>query len=134
GLRPRRGRSGLPLKSLQVNALFAAVPQIEHNWTARRLASPQASDTLGATSARASNDDLGMYRVMKIGPAHVSRRSLAIAATLAVWLALGAHAALNNRALDAAKPVVTEQGGEAATGSSRLALVIGNGHYPDAHA
>jgi uncharacterized caspase-like protein len=71
---------------------------------------------------------------MKVGPAHISRRSLAIAATLAVSLALGAHAALNNRALDAGKLVATEQGGEAATGSSRLALVIGNGNYPDAHA
>ncbi len=71
---------------------------------------------------------------MTIRLAYISRRSLAIAATLAVSLALGAHAALNNRALDAAKPVETEQGSEAATGSSRLALVIGNGHYPDAHA
>jgi uncharacterized caspase-like protein len=71
---------------------------------------------------------------MTIRPVYISRRSLAIAATLAVSLALGAHAALNNRALDAAKPVETEQGGEAAIGSSRLALVIGNGHYPDAHA
>ena len=66
-------------------------------------------------------------------PAHLSRRSLAIAATLAVSLALGAHAALNNRSLDADKPAATEQG-EVATPSARLALVIGNGHYPDAHA
>jgi uncharacterized caspase-like protein len=75
-----------------------------------------------------------MYRAVKVGPIHVSRRSLAIAATLAVSLALGAHAALNKRAPDAEKPVATAQGSEAATGSSRLALVIGNGHYPDAHA
>jgi uncharacterized caspase-like protein len=66
-------------------------------------------------------------------PAHLSRRSLAIAATLAVSLALGAHAALNNRPLDAAKPAATEPS-EVATPSARLALVIGNGHYPDAHA
>jgi uncharacterized caspase-like protein len=66
-------------------------------------------------------------------PAHLSRRSLAIAATLAVSLALGAHAALNNRPLDAAKPAATEQG-EVAARSARIALVIGNGHYPDAHA
>jgi uncharacterized caspase-like protein len=71
---------------------------------------------------------------MNASPAHISRRSLAIAATLVVSLALGAHAALNNRVPDAAKPAETEQRGEAATGSSRLALVIGNGHYPDAHA
>jgi uncharacterized caspase-like protein len=60
--------------------------------------------------------------------AHLSRRSLAIAAALAVSLALGAHAALN-----AAKPAATEQS-DAATRSARIALVIGNGHYPDAHA
>ncbi len=66
-------------------------------------------------------------------PAHISRRSLAIAATLAVSLALGAHAALNQRPLDAAKPAATEQS-EVAAPSARIALVIGNGHYPDAHA
>jgi len=66
-------------------------------------------------------------------PAHISRRSLAIAAALAVSLALGAHAALNQRPLDAAKPAATEQS-EVAAPSARIALVIGNGHYPDAHA
>ena len=72
---------------------------------------------------------------MKVRQAHISRRSLAIAAALVVSLALGAHAALNKRAMDAAKPIAIEQGFEpAATHSSRLALVIGNGHYPDAHA
>jgi len=52
---------------------------------------------------------------------------------LAVSLALGAHAALNQRPLDAAKPAATEQS-EVAAPSARIALVIGNGHYPDAHA
>jgi uncharacterized caspase-like protein len=51
-----------------------------------------------------------------------------------VSLAIGAHAALNKRSLDAAKAIGTEQAGEAATGPARLALVIGNGHYPDASA
>jgi uncharacterized caspase-like protein len=48
-------------------------------------------------------------------------------------LAIGAHAALNKRALDAAKAIEAEQTG-ALKGTSRLALVIGNGNYPDAAA
>jgi uncharacterized caspase-like protein len=62
-----------------------------------------------------------------------SPRSVAIAAALVgmVSLAIGAHAALNKRALDAAKAVATEQG-DAVKRPSRIALVIGNGHYPDA--
>ena len=66
----------------------------------------------------------------------ISRRSIALLAGLLgmVSLAIGAHAALNKRSLDAAKAIGTEQAGEAATGPARLALVIGNGHYPDASA
>jgi len=66
----------------------------------------------------------------------ISRRSLAIATALVgmVSLAIGAHAALNKRALDLAKAVETEQAEAAAKGPSRIALVIGNGHYPDANA
>jgi len=65
---------------------------------------------------------------------HISRRSVAIAAALVgtVSLAIGAHAALNSRALDAAKAVTTEQAEFVAKKGSRLAVVIGNGHYPDA--
>jgi len=64
----------------------------------------------------------------------ISRRSLAIAAALAgtVSLAIGAHAALNLRALDAAKAVATEQDLEAAKRPSRIALVIGNSNYQNA--
>jgi uncharacterized caspase-like protein len=51
-----------------------------------------------------------------------------------VSLAIGAHAALNKRALDAAKAIATEQSTDVATRPSRVALVIGNGHYPDANA
>jgi uncharacterized caspase-like protein len=51
-----------------------------------------------------------------------------------VSLAIGAHAALSLRALDATKAIATEPAGTAARGSSRIALVIGNGHYPDANA
>jgi uncharacterized caspase-like protein len=70
---------------------------------------------------------------MKLPP-HVSRRPLLVAACLAatVSLAIGANAALNKRAMDAASAVATEQGASTATKPTRLALVIGNGHYPDA--
>ena len=63
------------------------------------------------------------------------RRSITMAAAFLgmVSLAIGAHAALNMRALDAAKAVEAEQTG-ALKGSSRIALVIGNGNYPDASA
>jgi uncharacterized caspase-like protein len=72
---------------------------------------------------------------MKVRQLNVSRRSLAIAAALAgmVSLAIGAHAALNKRSLDAAKAAEAAQLSQAAK-SSRIALVIGNGHYPDANA
>ena len=64
-----------------------------------------------------------------------SRRSLAIAAALVgtVSLAIGAHAALNKRAGDAVKVAANEQADSAVKPSSRIALVIGNGHYPDAN-
>jgi uncharacterized caspase-like protein len=74
--------------------------------------------------------------VMRVTQLHISRRTIAIVAAFVatVGLAIGAHAALNLRALDAAKAVSTEQGGEAVRKASRVALVIGNGHYPDASA
>ncbi|WP_316206520.1 MULTISPECIES: caspase family protein [unclassified Bradyrhizobium] len=64
-----------------------------------------------------------------------SRRSVAIAAVLfgTVSLAIGAHAALNKRPLEAANAATTERV-EPANNGMRLALVIGNGHYPDANA
>ena len=70
---------------------------------------------------------------MKVSPLRLSRRTVAIGVAFAgmVSLALGAHAALNKRALDAAKAIATEQD-DAARKPSRLALVIGNGNYPDA--
>jgi uncharacterized caspase-like protein len=66
----------------------------------------------------------------------ISRRSLAVAAALVgtVSLVIGAHAALNMRSLDAAKTAAAEPADHAAVRPSRLALVIGNGHYPDANA
>ncbi len=66
----------------------------------------------------------------------ISRRSTTIAVAVAcvLSLAIGAHAALNMRALDAAKAIATEENNNAASHTSRIALVIGNGHYPDATA
>src|SRR5229473_7963310 len=73
---------------------------------------------------------------MKVTQLRISRRSVTMAAALVgmVSLAIGAHAALNKRSLDAAKAIAAEQSAEAAKGPSRVALVIGNGHYPDANA
>src|SRR3984957_8206976 len=71
---------------------------------------------------------------MIVSPLRISRRSITIAAVLVgmVSLAIGAHAALNKRALDADKAVETEQSTGSIGRPSRLALVIGNGNYPDA--
>jgi uncharacterized caspase-like protein len=72
---------------------------------------------------------------MNVRQLGISRRSVALVAGLLgmVSLAIGAHAALNKRALDAAKAIGTEQALE--TGKpARLALIIGNGNYPDAAA
>jgi len=71
---------------------------------------------------------------MNVRPLRVSR-PITIAAALAgfVSLALGAHAALYNRTPDAAKVTAADQNGEAAKAAPRVALVIGNGHYPDAN-
>src|ERR1700730_13678516 len=73
---------------------------------------------------------------MNVGQLHISGRPFTVAAVLVamVSLAIGAHAALNKRALDAAKAIATEQSVDAGTRASRIALVIGNGHYPDAAA
>jgi uncharacterized caspase-like protein len=74
--------------------------------------------------------------VMHVRPLPFSRRSLTIAAALAgmVSLAIGAHAALNMRALDAAKAATSAQDSATVKSAARIALVIGNGHYPDANA
>ena len=73
---------------------------------------------------------------MNVWKLRISPRSIAVAAALVgmVSLAIGAHAALNMRALDAAKAIATEQDNDAGKQASRVALVIGNGHYPDANA
>src|SRR3569833_467318 len=64
-----------------------------------------------------------------------SHRSVAIAAALigTVWLAIGAHAALNKRPLDAVRAGAPEAGGETGKTGAKLARIIGNGHYPDAN-
>ena len=73
---------------------------------------------------------------MNLGIARISRRTVTIAAAFVglVSLVLGAHAALNKRSLDAAKAIATEHTGSIGQTASRVALVIGNGHYPDASA
>jgi uncharacterized caspase-like protein len=65
----------------------------------------------------------------------LSRRSIAVTAALAgtVSLVIGAHAALNMRALDAARTTVAAPAEVGPNRPSRIALVIGNGHYPDAN-
>jgi uncharacterized caspase-like protein len=74
---------------------------------------------------------------MNLRQPRLTPRSMTMAATLVgvVSLAIGAHAALNMRALDAAKALTIEQqDGAGARHNARIALVIGNGHYPDANA
>ncbi|MDA9464605.1 caspase family protein [Bradyrhizobium sp. CCBAU 53415] len=73
---------------------------------------------------------------MNLKQLDLSRRTIALAAALigTVSLAIGAHAALNMRTIDAAKAVTTDQITGSIGQTSRLALVIGNGHYPDASA
>src|SRR3954471_2577605 len=73
---------------------------------------------------------------MNLRQLSVSSRSLTIAAVLVgmVSLAIGAHAAMNKRSPDTAKAVETAQLAQVPGKPSRLALVIGNGHYPDANA
>src|SRR6267143_541672 len=72
---------------------------------------------------------------MNVSQLRISRRSVTLAAAFIamVSLAIGAHAALNMRALDAAKTIEAEQT-DALKATSRLALIIGNGNYPDASA
>ena len=72
---------------------------------------------------------------MNLGIARISRRTVTIAVAFVglVSLVLGAHAALNKRSLDAAKAIATEHTGSIGQ-TARVALVIGNGHYPDASA
>ncbi len=71
---------------------------------------------------------------MKFRPIHLSRRPVTIAAALVgvVSLAIGAHAALNMRVLEHATAAADSS--VAAPRAARIALVIGNGHYPDANA
>jgi uncharacterized caspase-like protein len=79
-------------------------------------------------------NDAGMI-VMNVRQFRVSRRSITIAAAFVglVSLVLGAHAALNKRSLDAATAATAVQN-DAGVKTARIALVIGNGHYPDANA
>jgi hypothetical protein len=99
----------------------------------KQLATPEARIVVfieGASCVQKS-----VIRITVLRGLRMSRRSIAIAAALfgTVSLAIGAHAALSMRALDAGKAVATEQAMVSANRASRIALVIGNGHYPDAN-
>src|SRR3954466_3232903 len=73
---------------------------------------------------------------MNFSQISISARSISMAAALlgVLSLAIGAHAALNKRAPDAGGALTQEQSVEFDGKASRVALVIGNGHYPDATA
>ncbi|EAQ34285.1 peptidase C14, caspase catalytic subunit p20 [Nitrobacter sp. Nb-311A] len=73
--------------------------------------------------------------IMTFGQFRVSPRSVTLIAVLIgmVSLAIGAHAAFNKRNLEVAKALdVEDTTGSISVKSARVALVIGNGHYPDA--
>ena len=67
---------------------------------------------------------------MNVTQLYIARHLLAATCGLIgmALLAIGAHATLDLRTLDAAKVVSTEE----SAGATQLALIIGNGHYPDA--
>jgi len=97
--------------------------------TPSNLIDPRATNLRVLTMAR--NEP-----AMNVRQLRISRRSIAMAAAFVgtVSLAIGAHAALNKRALEVASTTAAEQSMDAAKRPSRIALVIGNGHYPDANA
>jgi uncharacterized caspase-like protein len=106
------------------------MPQIEHIWARQRLIPSRKPTSIWRDQALRHCQDF----VMTVTQLRFSRRSLAIAVGLigTLSLAIGAHAALSIRALDATKTVATERAALPANDPARLALVIGNGHYPDA--
>lgn len=65
----------------------------------------------------------------------VSRRSVTLFAVMlgTLSLAIGAHAALYKRTADVTKVAAVTMP-VAATGAAKVALIIGNGHYPDANS
>jgi uncharacterized caspase-like protein len=66
----------------------------------------------------------------------VTRRSITMAAAFVglVSLALGANAAFNKRPIAVAAATPSNAAADVAGKAGRIALVIGNGHYPDASA
>ncbi len=77
---------------------------------------------------------------MNVRQFRVSRRPVTIAVAIVgfVSLAIGAHAALYksvpDRSSEATTAAVRDMAGDAARKGARIALVIGNGHYPDANS
>src|SRR4051812_1405751 len=115
----------LPQRAMQVKSWFVAVPQIEHNSTAHQFATPKNLNGIDATNL-APWTTIGNWNAMDFRQLKISHRSITVAVALAglVSLAIGAHAALNKRSLDAAKAITTEQNSDSATNTARLALVI----------
>src|SRR4051812_45844536 len=72
--------------------------------------------------------------VMNVRQFRVSRRSITVAAAFAgvISLAIGAHAALNKRFMDSARAAAVAGDTNVVKTAARVALVVGNGHYPDA--
>jgi uncharacterized caspase-like protein len=85
---------------------------------------PLGQNYFGATRA------IEWVAKMKVTQLYIARHLLAVICGLIgmILLAIGAHAALDLHASDAAKAVSTEKSASAI----QLALIIGNGHYPDA--
>lgn len=73
---------------------------------------------------------------MDIRQFRVSRRSATVLAVIAgtLSLAIGAHAALYKRTADATRSVTMAGAADTVSGPAKIALVIGNSHYPDASA
>ena len=123
---------GLSLSSLQRRKLRAfrrhIVSQLLKPQRRRR---DQRVRTFGDDRIGSDLDD-----VMTARQPSFSRRSAVIAAALlgTVSLAIGAHAALSKRPLEAPTTATVEAGAMSPGNGARLALVIGNGHYPDADA
>jgi uncharacterized caspase-like protein len=100
-----------------------------------KAGTPSNQIDVGATYLRVLIDGLVRMKRMDVRQLGVSRRSVTIAAALVgmASLAIGAHAALFKRPVELAKAATADLN-NASKGASRIALVIGNGHYPDANA
>ena len=100
-----------------VKGLFVAVPEIAVEFD-DTLCNPGLNGTGATNLARVTapfGRPMGIWNAMNLRQLRISRRSIAIAAALVgtASLAIGAHAALNKRTLDAARAAAAEQTAEA---------------------